>query len=42
MNVDYAPNGWSTFIDGTPTNIRMTLNFMETEIVTKQRVQEGY
>ena len=42
MNVDYAPNGWSTFGDGTPTNIRMTLNFMETEIVTKQRVDQGY
>jgi len=42
MNVDYAPNGWSAFPDGTPTNIRMTLNFKETEIVTKQRVKEGY
>ena len=42
MNVDYAPNGWSTFPDGTPTSIKMTLNFMETEIVTKQRVTEGY
>lgn len=42
INVDYAPNGWSAFADGTPTNIRMTLNFMETEIVTKQRVKEGY
>jgi hypothetical protein len=42
MNVDYAPNGWSTFPDGTPTSIRMTLNFMETEIVTKQRVDQGY
>ena len=40
MNVDYAPNGWSTFEDGTPTHIRMTLQFMETEIVTKQRVDE--
>ena len=42
MNVDYAPNGWSTFQDGSPTNIRMTLNFTETEIVTKQRVDGGY
>jgi len=42
MNVDYAPNGWSTFSDGMPTQIRMTLQFMETEIVTKQRVMEGY
>lgn len=42
MNVDYAPNGWSTFGNGMPTHIKMTLQFMETEIVTKQRVDEGY
>jgi hypothetical protein len=42
VNVDYAPNGWSTFTNGMPTHIRMTLQFMETEIVTKQRVDEGY
>lgn len=43
MNVDYAPNGWSTFSDGMPTHIRLTLQFMETEIVTKQRVaQDNY
>jgi hypothetical protein len=42
MNVDYGPNGvWSTFQDGTPTHIRMTLQFMETEIVTKQRVADN-
>lgn len=40
MNVDYAPNGWSTFGDGTPTHIRLTLQFMETEIVTKERVDK--
>jgi len=38
INVDYAPNGWSTFSNGMPTNIRMTLQFLETEIVTKERV----
>jgi len=43
MNVDYSPNGWSTFADGSPTNIRMSLQFTETEIVTKQRVaQDNY
>jgi hypothetical protein len=42
MNVDYAPNGWATFDDGMPTQIRMTLQFKEVEIVTKQRVMEGY
>ena len=40
VNVDYSPNGWSSFNDGMPTQIRMTLQFMETEIVTKQRVDE--
>lgn len=38
MNVDYSPNGWSTFPNGMPTSIRMTLQFLETEIVTKERV----
>jgi len=40
LNVDYAPNGWSTFSDGTPTHIKLTLQFMETEIVTKERVDK--
>jgi len=38
MSVDYSPNGWSTFPDGTPTHIKLSLQFHETEIVTKQRV----
>jgi len=42
MTVDYAPNGWATFNDGMPTQIRLTLSFKEVEIVTKQRVMEGY
>ena len=40
ITVDYAPNGWSTFENGMPTQIRMTLQFKETEIVTKERVQK--
>lgn len=39
MNVDYAPNGWSTFENGMPTQIRLTLQFQETEIVTKDLVE---
>ena len=53
INVDYAPNGWATFGgedsdvgfdkgSGAPVQTRMTLQFQETEIVTKQRVLEGY
>lgn len=42
VNVDYAPNGWSTFNDGSPTQIRMTLQFKETTIVDKNKVMQGY
>lgn len=40
MNVDYAPNGWSSFGNGMPTHVKLSLQFMETEIVTKKRVDE--
>ena len=40
--VDYAPNGWSTFTDGNPTQIRMNLQFKETTIVTKSEVTSGF
>ena len=41
LNVDYAPNGWSAFKNsqGMPTSIRLTLQFMEKELVTKQRIK---
>lgn len=48
INIDYAPNGWSTFGGsqltggGSPVQTRLTLQFQETEIVTKERVNEGY
>jgi hypothetical protein len=44
VTVDYAPNGWSALesekFNGMPTQIRMTLDFQETEIVTKERVNK--
>lgn len=40
--VDYAPNGWSTFTDGVPTQTRLTLQFKETSIITKSEVNAGY
>ena len=42
MNVDYAPNGWATFVDGAPVQSRMTLQFEEVEIITKERIVQGY
>lgn len=42
INVDYSPNGWATFNDGSPTQIKMTLTFQETVIVDKTRISEGF
>jgi len=41
-NVNYAPSGVKSFDDGAPTQISMTLRFMETEMLTKQKVNEGF
>lgn len=42
MNVQYTPNGqFSTFEDGTPTQINVDLTFKELALVTKETVQEG-
>lgn len=42
VNVDYAPNGWSTFNDGAPVQTRLTLQFTETVIIDKNKIREGY
>jgi hypothetical protein len=42
MNVNYSPNGvFATFPDGTPTQINVTLNFVELETLTKERIEAG-
>ena len=42
VNVDYTPGGVKSFADGAPTQITMSLNFMETELLTKERIAAGY
>jgi hypothetical protein len=43
MKVDYGPQGqMSSFADGSPTEITMSLNFIELEVLTKERVNSGY
>ena len=43
VNIDYAGSGqWSTFNDGSPNQIKMTLQFRETIIIDKNRIIEGY
>lgn len=41
-NVDYAPFGWSTHIDGMPIQTRLSLTFKETQLLTKEDITEGY
>jgi hypothetical protein len=39
MNINYTPNGvFSTFDDGSPTQINVTLSFRELALVTKEKI----
>jgi hypothetical protein len=42
INVDYGPNGWATFNDGSPIQIKLSLQFKETVVVDKNRINAGY
>ena len=48
VNINYSPTAWQTFrpLEGEqgapPTEIDMSLNFMETKIITKQDVLDGF
>jgi hypothetical protein len=42
MDVNYGGEQFSSFRDGAPTEINMSLTFRELEILTKKMVQEGY
>jgi len=42
VDVDYTPNGVKSFGDGSPTQMTMALSFTETELMTKERIDQGY
>jgi len=42
VSVDYSPGGVHSFADGAPTQINMTLNFKETELLTKDKINDGF
>ena len=44
LDIDYAPQGgvYSTFRDGSPVAIRLSMGFREIEIVHKRRVLQGF
>jgi len=42
MTINYTPNGmFSTFADGSPTQIDVTLTFRELALLTKDKVKDG-
>jgi hypothetical protein len=42
MDVTYGGEQFSSFKDGAPTEINVSLTFRELEILTKNMVREGY
>jgi hypothetical protein len=42
MSVDYGGDIFSTFEDGNPVEINLTLKFKELELLTKDRITQGY
>jgi hypothetical protein len=42
MNVDYGGQQFSSFKDGSPTEVSLSLSFKELETLTKERILAGY
>lgn len=42
MQVDYGGEQFSSFKDGSPGEVNLSLTFRETEILTKEKIIEGY
>ena len=42
VTTNYTPNGVKSFADGAPTQITMSLTFRETELLTKEKINQGY
>ena len=42
VTTNYTPNGVKSFASGAPTQITMALTFRETELLTKEKINQGY
>jgi len=42
VDVNYAPNGFSTYDDGAPVQTQLTINFKEIELITRDKIEQGY
>lgn len=40
--VDYAPQGFSAHSDGAPVQTTLTIDFRELELITAQKIEQGY
>lgn len=40
--VDYAPQGFSSHSDGAPVQTTLTIDFRELELITREKIQQGY
>jgi hypothetical protein len=41
VDVNYGPNGWATFNDGSPVQTTLTLQFQETQILDRDTLKKG-
>jgi hypothetical protein len=39
IEVNYAPNGWSTHVDGAPVQTTLTINFKEIELIDRDKIE---
>ena len=42
VNTNYTPTGVKSHADGSPVTIQMDLSFLETEMITKDHIEEGF
>lgn len=43
VDVNYTPNGWAAHsLDGSPVQTTMSLSFVETELIDRQAIADGY
>ena len=42
IDVNYAPNGFSTNSDGAPVQTQMTISFRENALIDRNKIKEGY
>jgi hypothetical protein len=42
VDVNYTPNGWTTFADGAPVQTTMNIKFKEIALIGRDDIKEGY